>query len=70
MVEANPPENGNRHVVKRSNLPQIDERILLDKAKFDREEILTAVKVPVTQIQEFTKNVSLIARSMISEESV
>jgi len=45
MVEAVAATN--RHVVKKDNLPQIDTAVTLDKAKFEKEVNLTAVKVPV-----------------------
>ena len=57
MVEANLPDAG-RHIVKKANLPAIDESITLDKTKFDRTEVLMSIKVPVHQIQEFSKKVS------------
>ena len=44
MVEANLPDAG-RHIVKKANLPDIDESITLDKTKFDRTEVLMSVKV-------------------------
>ena len=43
-------ESANRHVVKRVNLPEVNESLQLHKEVFDREEKLTAIKVPVTKI--------------------
>ena len=45
MVEAHSPTN--RHIVKKDNLPAINENVTLDKEAFNREETLTAIKVPV-----------------------
>ena len=56
MVEASSIK---RHVAKNAPFPDIKEIITLDKDRFSREEQLTAVKVPVHQIQEFSKMVSL-----------
>ena len=71
MVEANAPESlGNRHVVKKSNLPEINQNVVLDKAKFDREESLTAIKVPVALIHDFTKNVSVNTHPFLSNSRV
>ena len=44
MVEAS---TVNRHIVKSSNLPGINQSVVLDKEKFAREKKLTAIKVPV-----------------------
>ena len=37
MVERNLSDEG-RHIVKKSNLPAVDQSVVLDKAKFDRQE--------------------------------
>ena len=44
-----------KHVVKKENIPAIDENVTLDKTRFDKEVNLTAIKVPVHQIQEFSR---------------
>lgn len=55
MVEASTIK---RHVAKNVPLLGINEILTLDKDRFSREEQLAAVKVPVHQIQEFSKLVS------------
>ena len=55
MVEASSIK---RHVAKNVPLLGINEILTLDKDRFSREEQLAAVKVPVHQIQEFSKLVS------------
>ena len=58
MVEAR-PSVPNRHVAKNiHDLPQIDASVTLDKQAFVRKEKITSVKVPVLQIQEFSRKVS------------
>ena len=47
MVEARNPDQKNRHVVKKENLPAINSSITLDRATFNKEVGVTAVKVPV-----------------------
>ena len=58
MVEATSPSHGGRHIVKKENLPLINESVTLNKQSFNRSETLVAVKVPVMAIQEFSRKVS------------
>lgn len=57
MVEATSPSHG-RHIVKKENIPGINQSVTLNKESFSRNETLTAVKVPVYSIQEFSRKVS------------
>ena len=58
MVEASPSVPG-RHITKDiHDLPEIDASVILDKQSFNLKEKITSVKVPVLQIQEFSRKVS------------
>ena len=58
MVEASPSVPG-RHIAKDiHDLPEIDASVTLDKQSFNLKEKITLVKVPVLQIQEFSRKVS------------
>ena len=58
MVEASPSVPG-RHIAKDiHDIPEIDASVTLDKQSFNLKEKITSVKVPVLQIQEFSRKVS------------